>query len=514
MHPYIIKSRHWLTQDIRRIAVAISVLLSIWSFANNDTINSDGILYLDAAYQMTLGNWKEAYEIYYWPFLSLLIAGLSFVTPLDVVASATILNIVFYAALIWLFLTLLIHLGAKTQVLVAGCIVILIHPYINDYRADILRGPGMWISLLAATIFLIHLRESQHRIYAIAFSASLLIGTLFRIEALAFLFLMPLILLTDQEVNLAQRIKSTAACYALPAAMGLLTIIYLILSDKDVATGRLLEPSQYLFNFISGMTNEIPMKAELLATHVLNQYSEDFAIQGIYAILIAIVVTTIIKRATLVYLLFTTYQLIKKNLPLKPWHADLLIWTALINIAYLCLYVVVQFFLSSRFAVPISLIVALFASFGLANLFYHYCEYGFNRAMTTLILLSFLVMALDGLVSFGTSKDYLRHGGEWLKENMLESDRLYTNHLVINHYADRRYTIEERREHITFGREISTDILRSDNLSNIDYLAIRTKELPPKILQKLENHPEFKRVKTFANRKKREVRIYQRTYVK
>ncbi len=119
----------WMSQDIRRIAVLVSVALSIWAFYANDTINVDGILYLDVAHQLTLGNWNEAYRLYNWLFYPSLIAGLAMVTPFDIVASAGILNTILYAAVIWLFLTVLRYSGADQKTMLAGCLIILIHPF-------------------------------------------------------------------------------------------------------------------------------------------------------------------------------------------------------------------------------------------------------------------------------------------------------------------------------------------------------------------------------------------------
>ena len=505
MNNSLSSSWQWLSTDLRRLAVLISLVLSIWSIFTNDTLNTDGIMYLDVAHQIGNWNWRAASEMYHWNFYPLLIALVSKLTFLELEASAFLFNGLCFAGIAWVFLSILQTLGADKPVLVAGLVLISIHPYINEYRADILRGPGFWLCTLWMLSLLIRILETEKHKYSIMLGAVFIVATLFRIEGTVYLIFAPFILLLPGHSSAAIRLKLFASVYIIPVT-GILLLLFawLILGDS-LSVGKLGHPLELIRDAYLALIHKIPEKGEILATQVLNPKSNDFGVVGVIATLAAILFLTVIKRITLFILILAIYAKLKIQIK----HMPILLWLSFLNIAYMAVYITHYFFLSSRFAMPVALFLALPASFALARIFQLPNGDTWIKTTTKIISILFIsLMLLDGLISTGTSKRYIREAGYWLKDNMQPNELLLTNQSLINHYAGIRMTREDTLKSRAFSTQLNKGIIHEDKLKSADYIAIRLKHIRPPTMNNISRIFGRQSTKVFSSSDKEKIIIY------
>ncbi|MCW8964855.1 MAG: hypothetical protein OQL16_13750 [Gammaproteobacteria bacterium] len=498
----------WLTTDLRRLAVLISAIFSVWVILTNDTVNSDGILYVDVAYHIGNWDWRAALKLYMWNFYPILIALIHKITFLELEASAFLLNSLFFAGIAWLFISILQTLGANRQVLIAGLIIISIHPYINEYRADIFRGPGFWFCIMWVLSLLIKIHETGKLVHGILLGLALIIATLFRIEGIAFLVFAPLALLFIGNTRLTTRLMQIASIYLLPLACGLLLLLAWLINGDSIPTGRLTDPFELVINAYNALAHKIPEKGEILATQVLDPKSDDFGVVGVIATLFTILLLTSIKRITLLVLILAIYAKLKIQIK----HMPILIWLSMINIAYMAVYVTYYFFLSSRFAMPVALFAALPASFALAKIFQSTDSSNWKlRSIQTLSVLFIIFMLLDGLISTGESKRYQREAGYWLEQNIQPGETLLANLFHVNYYANIRMTHRDREILVEFARQLDNGDIQENAkywLNTADYIAIRVKHLDPSTVDRVSTILGRQPIKEFSASDKERVVIY------
>ena len=488
-------------------ALLASALLSLWAPYADPVLNPDGALYVDAAHQFLLGNWAEGQRIYPWCWYPALIAGVAWLGGMELVAAGQWLNGGLHALLVWGFLRLLWLAGAGWRVQALGALLLLIYPELNEDRASLLRGPGMWAALLLGLACLMRLREAgglgSVLGWALGWSGWLLLAALFRVEALAYLAVMPLLLLFEPGLAWRQRLGACLACCLLPGAAlaGLGTGLWL----AGWSLEGLGETFRYLAPLAHAVTEDIPAKGEALTREVLHGRIEGYGTAGVYVALGVIALLAFVRRAGVLYLLLAGF--LQQTAAIK--HGRVFLWLLAVNLAYLLAHLAADFTVSSRYAAPAALVVLLYASFGLAALWDWLAEKRFGKAGRGLLALALLATAVDGVHSFGASKRYLRDAGEWLAGEVPAGRLLLSNDYVICHYAGVRHTHAERWVHEYFISDLRYGRLDLSAVGPGDYLAVRPEKASSQALAALAGAPGVELVKTFTGGKKRQILIYQ-----
>ena len=484
-------------------ALLASALLSLWAPYADPVLNPDGALYVDAAHQFLLGNWAEGQRVYPWCWYPALIAGVAWLGGLELLAAGQLLNGALHALLVWAFLRLLRLAGAGGRVLATGALLLLIYPEVNEDRADLLRGPGMWAALLLGLACLVRLREAGRLRQALGWSGWLLLAALFRVEALAYLAVMPLLLLFEPGLAWRQRLGACLGCCLLPglALAGLGAGLWLTGWPLE----GLGETFRYLAPLVHAVTQDIPAKGEALTREVLHGRIEGYGTAGVYVALGVIALLAFVRRAGVLYLLLAGFA--QKTAAIK--HGRVFLWLAAVNLGYLLVHLAADFTVSSRYAAPAALVVLLYASFGLAALWDWLEGRRFGKAWRGLAALLLLATAVDGVHSFGASKRYLRDAGEWLAGEVPAGRLLLSNDYVICHYAGVRHTHAERWVHEYFISDLRYGRLDLGAVGPGDYLAVRPEKASSKALAALGARPDLELVKTFTGDKQRQALIYR-----
>jgi len=169
-------------------------MLTMWAITVDPIVNPDAILYFSVADEFALGNFSNAFTLYKWPFYSGFIAFVQAITGLSTQNSAYLLNSILYIIAVFGFLACVHALGANQRTLVIAAILILLFPSLNKYRAFIIRDAGFIAFYLWMIFHLIQGINKQQFSNFVWASVFIVLATLFRIEAIVPLLILPVYL--------------------------------------------------------------------------------------------------------------------------------------------------------------------------------------------------------------------------------------------------------------------------------------------------------------------------------
>ena len=462
----------------------MSLLLSLWMIQTSDTINRDGTLYIDMARLITQNHWQDTLwqdELFLQiPYQRLLfyvfsIATFAWVFPVELQTAAHLLNTILLAIMSWLFIAILMAMNAKRSILIAGLIVITIHPYINDYRAEIIRGPGGWMFLLLYVWLTIQFFNNAQLKYFIASLLSLLLMTLFRLEGLSYMILAPLLLLTHSSYRNRQGMIFITKTYIILIGLAALIMAPTMLNHVIQTDTQ----STYLIH-LHNMNHYLSDIFAATKTHILSEPEK------LYIYLLTIM-TTPIKALTPFFLIIViglySYRPIRATLPYP------LFFLSLIAINYLYMAYGVMIYglshLSGRYAMPAALIVALIASYGITWLFQQ-SQAPAYRYLRILTVMTLFIMTIDGLYSFGDSKRYIRNGGQWASQQLQADEKLLTNDTILDYYGGIKHTGQSRKNNQAFTKALEQGTIDWSYIEKHHYLLLKTKRIQPDTLSQLQ----------------------------
>lgn len=413
-------------------AALCSVLLSLWCVISTDSINNDGILYINAAARLAAGDWAGAHELYRWLFFPGLIALLAGSSGLSLEAAAHTLDAALAALLAYTFVSLVRDLGGDRRVGWLAALVILGHPYLNDLRPEIIRDHGYWaFYLLALRVFLGYYRQPDWA-GALGWGGTMTLATLFRVEGVVILLLLPLILWLRPgdwrtRLQVFGRAQAVVGVWLLLLLIGLLTPGF----QADYL-GRLHDILRLTTAFVQALGSGLEERAAQLSAAVLNRYADEYALAGIIALLLIMLADKLLHTITPVYALLFGVRRLRQHLHLPTDAVPVLLWLAGLNLLIAVVFLVVQFFISSRHLIPLALLLLLLSPFLLAAAWDEWQR----RWQRGLLVAALLLLVGDGLIALpGTSQAYLRDAGAWLREHVQAPVRLYTNNQKLYYYS-------------------------------------------------------------------------------
>jgi len=137
------------------------------------------------------------------------------------------------------------------------------------------------------------------------------------------------------------------------------------------------------------------------------------------------------------FLLVMLAGTIKKQWHITRWQLAPLMMIAFFNVVIAMGFLITTRFLSSRYVMMLSLVLALFIPLLLERLLQFARDKGREKLAIRLVGLLLIYCAIDAYVSFGTDRSYLREGGEWIAANTPEQIALLTNNRAVAYYSER-----------------------------------------------------------------------------
>jgi hypothetical protein len=481
------------------VAGLLSLLLTYDGSLRASVINPDGICYLQSAATFGSANWHEALHVCgqaQWPFYSLLIYGLSALTHISFVSAAFVLNGVFSLISVLAFIYLVKLLNGNKQVLWFAAIAILLMHEFNSVREYVIRDHGFWAFYLVSVVALIRYLRAPLVRDALFWNVSLLLATLFRVEGVLFLLLMPFVVFVNDGARLRQFLQLNL----LTIIGGGIALLYVVMTrhpEHDVS--RFSELQFQLSHGLQIISQNFHDKSAALAQAVLNDYSQRDAGMILGLMLLVWYGISIVTNLSIIYAIVAAYAFSQKLVKLDKPAKTAITGYVLINILITAPFLVEYMFLSKRYLIALSLLLLLWVPFGFAAIWER------RSRLTILTAGVVLVSALGGIIDFGYSKSYIRDAGLWLAQNAPASAEIYSNDFQVMYYSDH------------FGNSIFTkkdayadlNTLADGKWKQYDYLAVHiTKQALPttQVIQAMHLTP----TKIFANRRGDAIVIYEK----
>ncbi|GAB4392186.1 MAG: hypothetical protein Tsb005_05150 [Gammaproteobacteria bacterium] len=487
--------------QIFALAVFASVLLSWIVISQQQPINRDGILYLNAAKAFAQEGVHAAQTLYSWPFYSVIIASLATILPLSYLQSALVLNSLFIVLIILGFIQLTKQLGASERVQYIAGLIILLFPTLNKLRDSVIRDFGYWAFYLWGIERLIAFAKKPSLMNLAFWNISIITATLFRIEGAVFLLLMPFSLFLVTEYSWRQRIVLVIKLLLVPACLALLlALLYLISHPSAHALGRINELLSGLSIYGIDNWEILQNRAASLGYDVLNQYSIEHAKWVLVGGLIALFLVELCNALGVVYLLMYLYSYRYLSGIIKlEYTARLIIYFAIIiNFLILFAFIFHNAFLNSRYLMGLVLLLLLKIPFALDKIFVK------RSWLNYLVILGLCALLVKSVVHFGHSKTYLVKAGNWLEQHTEPQAKIFSNSDILVFYANRPDNQPE------YDGSLAIESLTLDALSEYNYMAIRvTNEKMKQNLDLLEKKLNLQLVKSFKGDGVREVKIYK-----
>lgn len=428
------KNLHWLL-------LLLATLVACWAvFQEHGRINDDGVLYLEAARVIALGEWKQSLDLYPWPLYPLLIAATHQLMGLSLQHAALLLSVLFFLLSTHIFILLIKEVGGSSCTVIAGALLLLSCSYIMRYvLPTVMREQGHWAFYLASLLYFLRFYRNSRWMDALGWQGCAIVAMLFRIEGITYLALLPLMLITQQELAWAERGKRLVKAYSLTilaiasVALALLLLPSLKLSDL----GRLHEPMSVLQGAYQQVTHGLIDKAHIIGDSVLGSFLSDYGMQGLILTLIAIIFGKITAASGWLALILAVIYGKISALKLNNDARRLLIWVASLGLLNLWVILLCNFILPSRLAIPIAWIIFIFGAFTLNSL---YVKWQRSAPVLKRKLLWAAVIVLTLQLSITLKPRPAHYNDEqdavaWINQNTAAASKVFYDNPRLRYYA-------------------------------------------------------------------------------
>lgn len=502
------------TNASRQLLVAAtlcSIILTWLELIPQNPFNVDGILYLHAADVYLQQGYQACLAVYKWPFFSIAIAWLSRLTSLSLEHTAYIINASLQVLLVITFIQLTAALNGSRWHCRIAALIILLYPYLNGIRGQIIRDFGYWAFALLAVLWLLRYSQTWRLRYALGWACAMFLAGLFRIEGLLFLYTAPCLLLF-QNLSWQQRWRGFIGASIIPL------LFLLILAslhqhghhfDHTTSSSRLSELTTQLQQGFTLMTTGFQQLSLTIQQHVLNSQGTESSMLFLFGGLTAVFIVTFIQALTPVYTILCGYGMTTQKMPASRNDKIIILGFIKINLLLLLFFIAQKLFIDKRYLVFLAILCMLWLPATLVDLLatirQHHGSWSGKKCFMLISILALLLAAIGGIVRFGYSKAYITQAGLWLQHNTPTTITLYSNSPEVLYYA--------KREHANWQALVNQAAplisLDSNQWQKYDYLAIRINHKDSisaqDIIKELHRHP----IKIFANTRQDQVLIFK-----
>ena len=413
--------------DIRIVAVLISCALSLYAVIFEPTrLNADAYTYIKAAEIFIEQGTVAAFDHYLWAGYSIFLGYAHQLLGIGIVRSALLLNTIFYALIVYSFISIVMEIRVSRKLAVIAAITILIYPQLQEYRYMITRDPAYWgLCLLALWRFILFTKYHLFK-DAIVFTLSTLVAASFRPEGLVLLFLLPVSLLFNQGVTKELR-RTRFLKMQLFSFLSLLVLIGITGLAGVNLVGNLLGVFDIYAQFVTTLGESNETVSQVVFSDHARAQSGDFIELFLTAGLVGILLVKIMEGLTYPYLLVILYGL-RNQFSKIPQYCWLPIITyLLITVSTLLGFILVTRFLSTRYTMLFSLVAILFVPVIIATAYEKLRITDSFKSLKWLMSLLIVYSCIDTYISFNSSKSYYLNAASWLTENVNRSTTLVTN---------------------------------------------------------------------------------------
>jgi hypothetical protein len=469
-------------------AISLNILLSYAMLLYRQPFNVDGILYLKAAETYLTQGFHAAVQVYAWPFYAIFIAKLSQLVHCSLLNSAFLSNALFTSIIIIFYLLIIKEAGGTSTEQYWGLAIILLYPYLNHDRYNVLRDFGYYAFFMVSLWCFIRHCQKRDWIFALAWQCVMYCAIAFRIEGALILVLAPFCLLLKNDWPWSQRIMSVVKLHWL----NIIVLIGLLIFFRDISLFNRL-PGIYQTIQPQQLLSIIDQKILIMQQQVFGTFGKDDAVIFLAGGLLAVFIKVLVDTIGMLYALLAAYTIGNHRIILQN-HARfaMVSYGAIITLSLMG-FLSQQLFLSGRYVVPLALLLMLMIPFALSHLWQTRRQW--IRLIVGTIL---LITAIDSFAQFGPTKSYIVNAGNWLAKNTSAQTQVYINNAQLFYYADRpgMHYPQDFQDQNWWPR------LQQQSLSHYNYAAVvlRHDEKIP-TAQQLFQLMGVQPTKTFVNRR-------------
>ena len=150
---------------------------------------------------------------------------------------------------------------------------------------------------------------------------------------------------------------------------------------------------------------------------------------------------------------------------------------------------------------PASLLLLLWTPFSLHHIMQKWLDKNTifkNNFLFPILSLAFLIMFVYAFIPPNQSKAYITTAGTWLKHNMPQQSKLYTNNSQLSYYAGKKF----------IKWDVSDDLTISQ-CSSDDFIALKTRKMHYKKLMNTLLMLKLKPGKIFANKEGKMIAVFE-----
>lgn len=463
-----------INRDHAWSAVVIGTLISIWVIYTDEVINGDGIRYIESARLFIEQGWSAGFNHFHWPLYSLLIIGVSKALFISLEHGAHVLNTMLLGLLVYMFVRCARELGGDRRVTLAAAILILTSVTLNEFRDLIVRDFGYLACSFTALWLVLRYKHTRVIHYAMGAGGALVFATLFRVEGIVFIMLMPLILFWNEK-SLRNGLKGAMLVWApiITMVVAVVLISSLVMNAESMSAGKLAD-STYIDNAIQNLTEGISKKAEIIEEGVLSYHSRNMGVKSVIAIIITIMLDDMISATGWLVLGLIIWGGYRRIIQSNAQNLSIPLWLIVINVCVIAGFIISQFFIVSRYVLYFSLLLSLLASFPLAEILFRGRDntvnnYNISGKVRIFIIVLLTYMLADGLISTKSDKAYIKDSAEWLAENASGANIL-SNDANIYYYTGRYIPYQEINKVFRPTRLSKIPVI---NIKPYDYIAMK-----------------------------------------
>lgn len=450
---------NWRQLDIRLYAVVASLVISgiifLPPFAH--TPNDDAFTYIRTADIFLNEGLAAAFQHYTWASYAVLI-GLTSKLGIGLFPAAHLINALFYALLVFSFVSIAREMHTSRLLLALSAVVILVYPQLNEYRTYVIRDTGFWaLALLALWQFLLFARSGVWY-YATGFCCALLLATALRPEALFYLLVTPIALLFDRRYAQEERRRRLLQLVIQMTGIGVVALVVLAMGGINIIT-LLTEFVSVYKPFLANTFTPDPTQTEAIGNVLFGEYAASFSREyiGMFmaAGLLTILFANLFNSIGGPYLWVLVYGAFQKQLQVTRAVAMPVLLYMLTNALVLLGFLLITRYLTSRYAIMFSLMLVLVIPQLLA--YYLHNKSAARRRSAIVVLSVFLTYcAFDSYITFGDSKRYVYDAIAWVETNSEDSTALVTNNHAVAYYSGKVVDYDKTVRNLT-----AADILQT-----------------------------------------------------
>lgn len=417
------------------LVAAVSLLLSLWALNLNPVINSGGVDDVRAARYFLDAQWRAAIDTGGQPVYAILAAALNRVTGMSAAHALYALTAGFLALLAVGFVALasVLRTGPRTALLAA--LLVLLLPALNGVRSAILSDSGYWVFYTWSLAYFMHYAATRDRHSLVGWALAGLVASLFAIQALAYLLVVPVWMLTHAGTGGRGRLlKAVGVVVAGAVLLGCVLWVQALESGAPAGV-PLLQPIGHLVEGWRGLGQALSFKMQTLSADILDQYSRDYERTALAAVLLALCAAGLVKALGLVNTVLAGASLVVSGRVLA---AEQRYWWGVFAVLGALLLLVPAL---TRFAVDAGDAMALALTLlavvppalewlwrGASNRQWH------RRWLLPLALALVIGSGIHGLDRRG-GQMHLREAGLWLRATAAPETSLYSNSPVVVYYS-------------------------------------------------------------------------------